>query len=105
MTPQPSLGEILSASLAAAEQEGALDWTVMDAAADLIAAHYHFDPNEVWGVLVELEIETERDTGLANFGHLLERPVGFASLGLNVAHRLLDEADANALPLICLRYH
>jgi hypothetical protein len=80
-------------------------WAVLEAAVDLIAAHYLIDRDLAWGAVIALEMEVEEHTGVANFGTLLDHPCGFTTLGIRVAEELLGEAAAAALPALYLSHH
>lgn len=99
-----TLGDILS-GLLATDPASPSPWDTIEAAANAIAAHYALPLDDVWSVIIDLEIETLNETGAECFGRALERPLGFAILGLSVAIAILGEAAARAHPVLRLDYH
>lgn len=99
-----TLGEILSALFKQQPQSEPDEWQVIEAVIDLISEHYGFNRDLVWGAVFDLHSELEAETGQALFGRALERPPGFATLGLRVAQKLLGE-EADEMPLLFMSYH
>lgn len=79
-------------------------WEVIDAAVEMIAAHYLIDRDLVWATVLELEVDCMADSGLACFGRLMERPWGITALGIRVAQLLLGFERADEIPPMTLSY-
>lgn len=84
--PPPLVVRVAPPPPAEFDQEKA--WEAMDAAIALIARHYSFDEHAVWCAVWDMADDIEEKTGLPALGRTLERPLGWAALGIMAAMKI-----------------